>query len=219
MRYAVQIELADRNPVMAIKPFEIEGDGHHSWLESEIEQYENQYPIGTQARLILDLFLFTGQRLGDVHTLGPRHYQDGRLEFYQEKRKGKVFMSIPMLAPLAETILASQTGKFCFIISRKGTAYTSQSLGNLVRKYCREAGLHHCSAHGLRKAAARRLAVSGATNAEIKSWTGHTTDSEVARYTKGASNILLSDAAADKLLANLANGLDKKSSNQLKERD
>jgi integrase len=40
-----------------------------------------------------------------------------------------------------------------------------------------------CVVHGLRKAAARRLAEAGCTPHEIMSITGHTTLKEVTRYT------------------------------------
>jgi len=65
-----------------------------------------------------------------------------------------------------------------------------------------EAGLPQCSAHGLRKGAARG-------NQHIKSRTGHTTNSEVARYTAAASQRSLSDDAAEKLMANLRERLAK----------
>ncbi len=67
-----------------------------------------------------------------------------------------------------------------------------------------------------RKAAARRFAEAGCSNQEIKAWTGHTTDSEVARYTAAADQRTLSDTAADKLLANLAERLAKDVAKALK---
>ena len=44
----------------------------------------------------------------------------------------------------------------------------------------------HCAAHGLRKAACRRLAEAGCSANVIASISGHTTLTEVARYTKAA---------------------------------
>jgi integrase len=79
-------------------------------------------------------------------------------------------------------------------------------------QWCDEAGLPDCSAHGLRKAASRRFAEAGCSNQEIKSWTGHTTDSEVSRYTKAADQRTLSNAAGQKLMANLNEKLAKLSS-------
>jgi integrase len=55
------------------------------------------------------------------------------------------------------------------------------------RDRCNEAGLpEHCAAHGLRKAACRRLAEAGCSANVIASISGHTTLTEVARYTKAA---------------------------------
>ncbi len=51
----------------------------------------------------------------------------------------------------------------------------------------REAGLpSRCKAHGLRKAAARRLAEAGCSASEIAAITGHKTLAEVERYTRAA---------------------------------
>ena len=53
--------------------------------------------------------------------------------------------------------------------------------------------------HGLRKAAARRLAEAGCTEKEIAAITGHTTLKEVARYTRAADQKRLAAGALDKL--------------------
>ncbi len=53
--------------------------------------------------------------------------------------------------------------------------------GRGFRDRCNEAGLRHCSAHGLRKACATRLANAGYMVEQIKAITGHNTLSEVAR--------------------------------------
>ncbi len=62
---------------------------------------------------------------------------------------------------------------------------------------------------------ARRIAEAGCSNQEIiKAWTGRTTDNGVARYT-AADQRTLSDTAADKLLANLAERLAKNAATAL----
>lgn len=53
--------------------------------------------------------------------------------------------------------------------------------------------------HGLRKAAARRLAEVGCTTNEIASITGHATLQEVARYTKAAEQKRLAQTAIKRL--------------------
>jgi integrase len=76
-----------------------------------------------------------------------------------------------------------------------GKPFTPAGFGNWFRQRCNEAGLPQCSAHGLRKAAARRLAEAGCSNQQIKSITGHKTDKEVARYTAAADQVRLADQA------------------------
>jgi hypothetical protein len=61
------------------------------------------------------------------------------------------------------------------------------------------AGLTNCSVHGLRKAAAARLAEIGCSEFEIMSITGHQTSKEVTRDTKGASQKLRAARALQKL--------------------
>ena len=56
----------------------------------------------------------------------------------------------------------------------------------------------HCSAHGLRKAAATRLAEAGCTDHEIMSITGHRTHKELQRYTEATRQKVLADNAIRK---------------------
>ncbi|WP_427789052.1 tyrosine-type recombinase/integrase [Brevundimonas diminuta] len=59
--------------------------------------------------------------------------------------------------------------------------------------------LPHCSAHGLRKAAARRLAEAGCTAHEIMSITGHQSLKEVERYTREVARRGLADTAMNRI--------------------
>ena len=146
--------------------------------------------------------------------MGPGSVRDTRLELTQEKTK--VFVSLPIMPGLAESILATPTAGPIFVVTEFGKQFSVKGFGNKFRQWCDEAGLPNCSAHGLRKAAARRFAEAGCSNQEIKAWTGHTTDSEVARYTAAADQRTLSDTAATKLLANLAERLAKDAAKALK---
>jgi integrase len=60
-------------------------------------------------------------------------------------------------------------------------------------------GLSGCSAHGLRKAAARRLAEAGCSTHEIAAITGHASLKEVARYTEAADRKRLAKSAMAKI--------------------
>lgn len=213
MQFAIRQGLAKSNPVDATRPFKIDSEGFHTWSEEEIAAYEAHHPVGTMARLTFDLLLFTGQRGGDIRLLGPGHVRSKRITLTQEKTG--VTVSLPILPPLAASILATPSKAMIFIVNGHGRPFTRKGFGNKFRTWCDEAGLPECTAHGLRKAASRRFAEAGCTNQQIKSWTGHTTDSEVARYTAAADQKLLSDQAGDLLMANLRERLANEPGNSL----
>ncbi len=172
-------------------------DGFHSWTPAEIAQFEARHPVGTVARLALALLLYIGCRRGDAASLGPAMLRDGWLHYTLQKnrRRKPVTLAVPVHPELAAVLAASPIGGKTFIAAADGRSYTAESFGNRFRAWCSEAGLPHCSAHGLRKAAAAKLAEAGATTNEIAAVTGHRTLKEVARYTAAASQKAMAGSA------------------------
>jgi integrase/recombinase XerD len=108
-------------------------------------------------------------------------------------------MDIPLHPDLAEAIAASPSDHLTFLVTEYGKPFTANGFGNAFKDWCRQANLPHCSAHGLRKALATRLAERGATPHEIMAITGHQSLEEVERYTRTASRSQLADSAMSKL--------------------
>lgn len=78
--------------------------------------------------------------------------------------------------------------------------FSSKGFSNYMAARIEGAGLpERCVTHGLRKAAARRLAEAGCSANEIASITGHTTLKEIERYTKAAEQKILATAAIRRL--------------------
>lgn len=88
-------------------------------------------------------------------AFGRQHLRDGWLTFTQTKnrRNKPVTLSIPVIAELKELIDATPSDHLTFLTTEFGKSFTSNGFGNRFRKWCDDAGLKHCSAHGLRKAA------------------------------------------------------------------
>ena len=81
-----------------------------------------------------------------------------------------------------------------------------KGFGNFMSDRIAMAGLPaRCVTHGLRKAAARRLAEAGCSAKEIGAITGHRTLQEIERYTKAAEQKQLAVAAIGRLEAQKAN--------------
>jgi len=122
--------------------------------------------------------------------LGRKHLQAGRLRFVQAKNEHRkpVEVDIPVHPDLAAALAATRlVGADTFLVTDYGKPYSAAGFGDRFREWCDQAGLAHCSAHGLRKAMAARLAERGATPHEIMAIAGHQTLEEVERYTRGRS--------------------------------
>jgi integrase len=197
MRHAVEIGLRSDDPTRDVRKLPTtKGDGYHSWTEGEIEQFERHHPIGSRARLAFALLLYTGQRRSDVVRMGRQHLSDNAICVRQVKTGREVW--IPVHEALAP-ILAEASSNLTFLLTDQGKPYTAAGFGNWFRDQCRAAGLHGCSAHGLRKAAARRLAEAGCTTHEIAAITGHASLKEVARYTEAVDRKRLAQSAMAKV--------------------
>ncbi len=199
--FAVEYEFVDRNPAKDVPYLSSNSDGFHAWTIDEVLQFEKTHPIGSKARLAFSLLLYTGQRRADIVRLGRQHVTDGWIRLTQQKneRRRPVTVEIPLIPELRSIIDKSPTGDLTFLVTEFDRPFTSNGFGNRFRKWCDEAGLPQCSAHGLRKAAASRLAELGCTELEIMSVTGHSTSKEVERYTRAARRRLLAESAMSKL--------------------
>lgn len=201
--YAILLDWRTDNPTKAVKALAVEGGGFKTWQEDQIAVFEAHYPLGTRERLAFDLALYTAQRRSDVRLMGPQHIEAGKIRVKQLKTGKK--LKIPVHPMLAESIAATPIGHLAFITSQRGAPYTKESFGNWFGKAVRETGLVGFSLHGLRKAASRRMAEMGLSNQLIKSITGHSSDSEVARYTKDAEQERMAEIAMERLATRLAN--------------
>lgn len=199
MKHAVEIGMRAEDPTRDVRAIRVRSDGFHSWTDAEIAQFEARHPIGTRARLALALLLFTGQRRSDVVRMGRQHVRGGALSVRQVKTGAE--LEIPLHPDLAATIAATSADQLTYLTTQFGKPFTAPGFGNWFREQCNAAGLPHCSAHGLRKAAARRLAEAGCTEHEIAAITGHASLREIARYTKAADQKRLAAAAIRKVKA------------------
>ncbi|MBT5128802.1 MAG: tyrosine-type recombinase/integrase [Rhodospirillaceae bacterium] len=202
LEYAIEGVKADPTRDVPYLPSD-NPDGFHAWTTDEVVQFEQTHLIGTKARLALALMLYAGcARRSDVVTLGRQHLTNsGRLQYRQFKGRNKkpVHIDIPLIAELRQVIDSSPCGELTFLVTEFGKPFTSNGFGNWFKKRCREAGLPHCSAHGVRKAAAARLAEVGSSDLEIMAIGGWQTLKEVQRYTKGARKKVLADHGMDKV--------------------
>ncbi|HWB52199.1 MAG TPA: tyrosine-type recombinase/integrase [Stellaceae bacterium] len=193
MQFAVAAELRLDDPTSGIKLVRAKAGRIHTWTEEEIAQFEAFYPVGSRPRLAMALLLYTGQRRSDVVRLGQQHIRGGAIALRQQKT-GRALV-IPVHPVLADVLDATPSNHLTFLVTTAGKPFTAAGFGNLFREWCDEAGLPHCSSHGLRKAQCRRLAEAGCTAPQIASISGHRSLAEVQRYIEEAEQARLAEAA------------------------
>jgi len=159
--------------------------GHHTWTDSEIEQYRAYWTLGTQQRLVFEFALETVSRRGEVVRLGPQHVKNGRVRI--ERTHGSADVDIPISPELQVACNAMPKAHLTYIVTAYGKPRSKYGLGNDFAKWATEAGLPaRCRMHGLKKGGMRRLAEHGNTTHELMAISGHRTLSEVQRYTEDA---------------------------------
>lgn len=199
--WATEEDLLTTNPTLVVRVRKIATEGWHTWTLEEVEQYEKCHAVGTKARLAMALLLYTAGRREDAVRLGPQHIRRGRVRFTQAKNEHRkpVKVDIPLHPDLSAAIEAFPSGHLTFLVTDYGRPFTANGFGAKFRGWCDAAGLPQCSAHGLRKALATRLAEGGASEREIMAWTGHQSSEEVEVYTAAARRSKMADGGFEKL--------------------
>jgi integrase len=199
-KFAMDLNMRADNPFSGLTRYDL--GTHHTWTDDEISAYEAQWSLGTRERLALALLLYTGQRGGDVAKMKRSDVKDGSIRVVQEKTSedDDDEMWIPIHPELARALKAGPANGLNLIGHRNGRPITRKHLTDLIVAAGGKAGLpRKCVPHGLRKAALRRLAESGATTNQIAAISGHKSLKEIERYTKRADQRKLAQSAVDGL--------------------
>lgn len=206
-----EVAMATTNPVRGVKKLEESTDGHHTLTEQELAQFEDKHPLGSKARLAFAIFRYTGLRVCDAAVLGRQHLYSSRLSDGREElrfritpkktsKSSAVVVDMPVLAPLADAIAACPITNLTFLVTEYGKPFSEKGLGNKMRDWFDEAGLNHCSSHGIRKADATIAAENGATGHQLMGMMGWTTLKQAEIYTRKAERKRLASSGAPHLL-------------------
>lgn len=194
-------------------------DGFHTWTEGEMEQFLAHFGPGTKARLVFLLALNTGASRLDLSRLTWGNINGGRISY--SRGKTKVAGDYPILPELAVELALLPRDVMVLIHHGEGLPYQAATLGNRFKSWATEAGLPHCTLHGIRKGQATRIVNWGGTPDEVMAYLAHKTNAEGVTYTKKANRGSLVDSGLARVsgekpeqkLSNLSAKLDKKSGN------
>lgn len=193
---AIRLEWIVANPVEHSEKIKHKGPGFYPWKESDITAYRARWPLGTKARLAMELMLWTGARRGNAHKMTPP--EDGRLKAIAVKTGKEIDIPVaPQLQAAIDATPEGTTGE-TLIITEYGKPFSAAGFGNKMREWCDAAGLPQCTSHGVRKALARRAADLKVQQQGLKALGQWTQDQEVALYVENANRKgLAADALAE----------------------
>lgn len=212
-KFAMDLDWCAKDPTRCIDFMEL--GTFHTWTEIEIEQFEGNFAEGSRGRTAFALALYTGQRVSDLARMkwADINEAEGTITVIQQKTKGQktdTELVIPCHPDLLEALaswrrtidrdkLPVDIGGH-IITNQFGKPMKAGAYGEWMAGLFDDATLpDRCVTHGLRKAAARRLAESGCSAHEIMSITGHKTLAEVERYCKAAKQLRLAHQAVAKM--------------------
>jgi integrase/recombinase XerD len=189
--------------------------GHMTWKAEQIIAYRKYHPLGTMARLALELLLNIAARREDAHAIGRQHMtNDRKLSWRPSKtlRSTGKRLTIAVLPELRAALDAMPlSAELPFLLNDYGKPFASAAaFGNKFADWCEGAGLEavQCQdgrmrnyrAHGLRKAALTALAQSGCTGSELMAVSGHSSLAQVQAYIDEVDQEQQADSAMAKWL-------------------
>ena len=185
LKHAIDKGWLDENPARDVEKLPGKRPDREPWPQEKIEAFRAH--ADDRTRLIFELLLGTGQRIGDVLAMKWDHIEDGGIHVKQEKTKAAVW--VPFTPALSAMIEATpRIGEF--IVSQANGKPMSYQLAHRdvmrVRKH-KEVRAEAWDIHSLRHSAASEIAsIPGMTFEHVRAITGHTSD-QMARLYSGKS--------------------------------
>jgi integrase len=139
------------------------------WLPADEAAFLERAPAHLHLPLLLALW--TGQRQGDLLRLPWSAYDGTHIRLRQSK--GGVRVVIKVGAPLKAALDAAPKRSTIILTTSDGKPWTPDGFRASWGKACKRAGVSGVTFHDLRGTAVTRLALVGATEAEIATITGH----------------------------------------------
>jgi integrase len=200
LHYGIALKWLRHDPTLGATSYR--SKEFHTWTEKELAQFEVRWPEGSRQRLVYALLLYTGQRGSDVYRMSYAHIDGDTIEVAQQKtghENSDEKLIIPMHRNLRHELALAKRKHVVILATAFGQPFSLKGFGNFMSEAIKAAGLPaRCKAHGLRKAAARRLAEAGCTAKQIQAITGHKSLEEVERYTRKADQMVLARQAVAK---------------------
>lgn len=180
--WAKKMRMVAVDPTLGVAAPDYKTGGFPAWTVEDVLAFREVYPIGTTARLSMELMLLAGLRRSDVVVAGRQHINGRVLSIATAKTGARV--SVELSDDLISIIEKTPRKGLHLIESTQGKPFSKEGFGNWFREKCNDARISK-SAHGLRKLSATLAAEGGAATHQLLAQYGWTNIATAEIYTKG----------------------------------
>ena len=183
MEHCVDIGWRDSNPARGVP--ELKGQKRperEPWPRELLDAYREACPLGTRERLVMELCIGTGQRIGDVLNMRWSNIEDGGVSIRQSKTSKELW--VPILLELQAALdTASRHSVFILTNERATNKWSYRGASAVVRKVRERIGALDYDIHSWRYNAACGLVEAGCGDDLVAAVTGQS-PAMVLHYTK-----------------------------------
>ncbi|MEP3784945.1 MULTISPECIES: tyrosine-type recombinase/integrase [Paracoccaceae] len=182
MEHCVDLGWREENPARGVSEIKVDKKVRDPWPQELLDQYRSTCPLGSRERLVMELCVGTGQRIGDVLEMRWSHIQDGGVVVQQNKTGKELW--VPILPELKAALDAASRHSVFLLTNERGVnRWSYRGASQAVRLIRESIGAMNYDIHSWRYNAACELVEAGCGDDLVASVTGQS-PAMVQHYTK-----------------------------------
>ena len=182
MEHCVDLGWRESNPARGVPELKTAKKQREPWPRDLLDAYRASCDLGTRERLVMELCVGTGQRIGDVLEMRWSHIQDGGFLVRQSKTGKELW--VPILAELQAALDAASRHSVYLLTNERGTnRWSYRGASAAVRAVRERVGALEYDIHSWRYNAACELVEAGCSDDLVAAITGQS-PAMVLHYTK-----------------------------------
>lgn len=182
MEHCVDLGWRETNPARGVSELKTIKKDREPWSRHLLDAYRSACDLGTRERLVMELCVGTGQRIGDVLEMRWSHIQDGGFVVRQSKTGKELW--VPILSELQAALDAASRHSVFILTNERGTnRWSYRGASHAVRRVRERIGALSYDIHSWRYNAACELVEAGCGDDLVAAVTGQS-PAMVIHYTK-----------------------------------
>ena len=182
MEHCVDLGWRESNPARGVPEFKTAKAEREPWPRELLNVYRSMCPLGSRERLVMELCVGAGQRIGDVLEMRWSDIQDGGFLVRQNKTSKELW--VPILPELQAALDAASRHSVYLLTNERGTnRWSYRGASQAVRNVRDRIGALAYDIHSWRYNAACELVEAGCSDGLVAAVTGQS-PAMVLHYTK-----------------------------------